>query len=334
METENRKKDIIKSLIKWVLLLLLTAFAYFKNREFMHRAFAEVGHTPLYVLLLAFLCGNLYFLFEGIVISRMTITSEVRVKVPQGIACGYMCEFYRLATLGNGSGIAQVYYYYTKGIPVSKGLGICISQYTFQKLTIGFMGIAGFFVLILTGNEKLLEYKGFMAAGAGVILAVCVFLFLIMVSKRISDLVMRAGRAVGRKIKPLEKKLDSAQKAIDSLQGQARIVWKNKSLLISVLLLDLFKQAAWYLIPGIVFFESHGANPLYCMALMAVCNMLAGVMVAPSGIGTLDYTCGLLFATLSPSGETVVAAILIYRLFTWFLPFLFGLPVALLYRKR
>ena len=334
MNNEEKKKTVIKNCIKWLLLLLLAGFAYIKNREFMHRAITEVGHTPLYVLLLAFLCGNLYFLFEGIVISRMTVTSEIRVNVPQGISCAYMCEFYRLATLGNGSGIAQVYYYYSKGLTVSRSLGICVSQYTFQKITISLMGIVSFFALVAAGDEKLLSYVGFMAAGAGVIFLICLFLFLIMVSRRVAELAKQVLTAIGARWKRFEKKTEDAKRAIDSLQDQARLVWGNKGLLITVILLDLLKQLSWYLIPGICFTAGYDVNLLYCTALMAVCNMLAGVMVAPSGIGTLDFTCALLFATLIPSGEVIAAAILIYRLFTWFLPFLCGLPIALLYRKK
>ncbi len=336
MEPENRKRDIIKSLIKWLVLLGLVAFAYVKNREFVHEAFTEVGHTPLYVLLLCFLLGNLYFLFEGYIISRMTEGSGVRVSLPQGIACGYMCEFYRLATLGNGSGIAQVYFYYTKGMSVPSALGVCISQYTFQKITIGIMGIAGFFVLLSIGNTELLQYAGSMALGAGMIAAICIFLFLIMVSKQISDAVMRIGRKLAGKKAWAHARLDKAQNAIDRLQNNARIVWGNKKLLITVILMDLAKQLSWYIIPGVVFMLSYGekSSLFVFVCLMAVCNMLAGVMVAPSGIGTLDFVFFTFFGAIVPQAQAVAAVIILYRLFTWFLPFVFGFPVALLYRKK
>ena len=333
MEKSTGKQTVLKNIIKWLILLLLAAFGYCYNREFIHDALSEVGHTPFFVLLLAFLLGNLYFLFEGVIISRMTVTGRIRVNVPRGIACGYMCEFYRLSTLGNGGGIAQVYYYYSYGIPVSEALGICISQYTFQKITIGLMGIVSFVFLVISGNRGIMKYAGYMAVGALMIAVVCAVLFLVMVSRRISEALLHLLDRMTKHWPRANKKLEELRTACDRLQTQARLVWSNKPLFFSVILLDLAKQISWYLIPGVYLSFTRGVSLLPCVGIMAVCNMLAGVMVAPSGIGTLDFVFGITFAKLVPNGEVVAAMLIIYRLFTWFLPFLFGLPVALCHKK-
>ena len=112
-------------------------------------------------------------------------------------------------------------------------------------------------------------------------------------------------------------------------------MWHDKKLFITVVVLNVLKFACWYLIPGVIFSKNFGLNPFMCMALMAVCNMLGCVMVAPSGIGTLDFVFALLFATVVSSAKAIAAAIVIYRFFTWVVPFVIGLiPAAFLNNKK
>ena len=326
-------KRTLGSLIKWIIILALLAFGFISNREFMHEAFLEIKSTPNTKLILIFLVSNLYFLAEGTIIHLMTGEDEKALTIFQGISCSYMCAFYRLATLGSGNGIAQIYYYKTKGIDVSKATGMSIVQYTFQKITIGIMGILAFLILIAFGNSSLLKYSWFMLAGALVISLICTVLFLVTVSKSISDFVLKIIRRIIKEKSRLYKKIDRLEHAINSLQTEGRLIWHDKKVFIIVVLLDIFKFCCWYIIPGILFVDTFDLNPLMCMALMAVCNMLGCVMVAPSGIGTLDFVFALFFKTLVKNGKAIAAAILIYRFFTWAVPFMIGLIPAAFLKK-
>jgi hypothetical protein len=240
-----------------------------------------------------------------------------------------MCAFYRLATLGSGNGIAQVYYYSVKGIDVSRATGLSITQYTFQKITVGVFGIVSFIILFLTGDRDILQYSGYMLAGAVVITIICLALFLIAVSKKISDFVMKLGYKLFKPGTKIYSKLTDAQNAIDNLQSQSRVIWKNKALFLQVAILNILKLSCWYAIPGVFFHYDYNVNILFCLALMAVVNMLGCVMLAPSGVGTLDFVFAIFFGAIIPDDNVVAAAIVIYRFFTWVIPFLIGLIPAL-----
>ncbi|MBQ9608807.1 MAG: flippase-like domain-containing protein [Lachnospiraceae bacterium] len=325
------QKKTLGSIIKWIIILALLAFGFISNREFMHDAFLEIKNTPNVKLILIFIVANLYFMAEGTIIHLMTGENEKALTIFQGISCSYMCAFYRLATLGSGNGIAQVYYYKTKGIDVSKGTGMSIVQYTFQKITIGIMGILSFLILIAFGNSNLLKYSWFMIAGVLVISIICIVLFLLTVSKKISVFVIALIRTIIKKESRLTPKIDKLDHAVNSLQTEGRIIWHDKKVFLIVVLLDILKFCCWYIIPGILFVDTFDLNPLMCMALMAVCNMLGCVMVAPSGIGTLDFVFALFFGTIVKNGKAIAAAIIIYRFFTWAVPFMIGLiPAAFL----
>lgn len=328
------KKKVWGNILKWMLILALLVFACIKNKEFMEKAVVEVADTSVWKLVVCFLLANIYFVAEGTIISRMTSTGEVRLRIGQSISCAYMCAFYRLATLGSGNGIAQLYYYNTKGIHVAEATGMALSQYTFQKITIGVMGVVSFAALIAFGDKSLLRYSGYMLAGVVVISFICLFLFVITVSKKISDWVMMLARAIVRKESKLYKKLDQAQSSIDSLQSQGRLIWHDKMLFVQVALLNVLKFACWYAIPGVLFLREFQVNLFMCLALMAVCNMLGCVMVAPSGVGTLDFVFTIFFGSVIPEADSVAAAIIIYRFFTWVVPFLIGLIPAVCLRRE
>lgn len=338
--TENKslnfdKKKIWGNIIKWVLILGLLTVACIMNKETMLDSLREVGHMPKGKLVLCLILGNMFFIAEGLIISRMTSTGNKQLTLGQGISCTYMCAFYRLTTLGSGNGIAQLYYYNTKGIPVAEATGMAVSQYAFQKITIGIFGVVSFIGVSVFGSHELLKYKWLMLGGVAVISFICLFLFLITVSKMISDFVMFLARKIVKPTWKLHAKLQPAQEAIDSLQAQGRLIWKDKKLFIQVVFLNVFKFSCWYIIPGVLFFGKYDINLLFALALMAVCNMIGCVMIAPSGVGTLDYVFGLLFGAIISNNEAIIAAMIIYRFFTWIVPFLIGMiPAAFLKKEK
>ncbi len=333
-ETSN-KKTIYSSLIKWGFIFALLAFAIIQNKEFALNAIREVKKTTFTEVFICITLANLYFVFEGFIISRTTKTGEPRLGVRKGIVCAYMCAFYRLATLGSGNGIAQLYYYNVNGISVSNGTGMALSQYTIQKITIALYGIFGFAGIILSGDSRILKYGKFMVLGTVVIGGICLFLILITVSKKISDFLMMLARKIVKEKSKLYPKLDVAQESINCLQNMARKMWSSKSLFFQVMLLNICKFTCWYSIPGILFFNDFpDVNLVICTLLMAICNMIGCVMVAPSGVGTLEFVFALFFGTIIPGAKAIAATIIIYRLFTWILPFAIGIIPALFVKKR
>lgn len=82
---------------------------------------------------------------------------------------------FRIATLGSGTGVAQLYYYNLHGIRVSTATGMSLAQYTFQKITIGLFGVVSFLLLILSGHSGIRKYAWYMFAGAVVISLICLF---------------------------------------------------------------------------------------------------------------------------------------------------------------
>ena len=189
-QSDKNQKMVLKSIAKWLVIFALIAFVCYKNQDLMLEALEEIQITPVWKLVVCLLLGNLYFIAEGCIISEMTNTCDHRLSVWQGITCAYLCTFFRIATLGSGTGVAQLYYYNLNGIRVSTATGMSLAQYTFQKITIGLFGVVSFLLLILSGHSGIRKYAWYMFAGAVVISLICLFLFILTVSKKFSDLIM------------------------------------------------------------------------------------------------------------------------------------------------
>ncbi|MGN0436625.1 MAG: hypothetical protein ACI4D8_08355, partial [Wujia sp.] len=207
-EAKKKKSSVKSNLLKWGFIIALIVFAAVYNKDFVGSAVKEIKATSKDALLLCAILANLYYVIEGYIISIITKTGPVRLSVAKGIVCAYMCAFYKLATLGSGNGIAQLYYYKINGINVSNATGMSISQYTFQKITIGIMGVICFIGLVLFGDERIQKYTGYMLAGTVVISLICLFLFIITVSKKISDFLIGLGRKLVKKGSKLYAQLD------------------------------------------------------------------------------------------------------------------------------
>ena len=68
-----------------------------------------------------------------------------------------------------------------------------------------------------------------------------------------------------------------------------------------------------------------------CLAIMSFVVAIAGVMVAPAGIGTLEFVFMLLFAGMA-SNDKLLLAILLYRFFAFVVPGLVGVIVVIVHK--
>lgn len=110
----------------------------------MQEALEEIQITPVWKLVMCLLLGNLYFIAEGCIISEMTNTCDHRLSVWQGIICAYLCTFFRIATLGSGTGVAQLYYYNLNGIRVSTATGMSSHNIHSRKLRLVYSALCHF----------------------------------------------------------------------------------------------------------------------------------------------------------------------------------------------
>lgn len=311
------------------MILILLVIVYFWKKEQLEEAFQEILEIPAWVNLLMLLAALVYFVWEGRVISDMTMADQGKaLSWFRGICCSFYCEFYRLITVGSATAVAQIFYYHTYGVTVPRATGLCLVQYTIQKAAICVLGTVSFLILVLIGQPGMLHYTGFVLAGIGITAVVVAVLMVIALSEKNAELVIRL---TGRVLKKYPEKQEHLAGQIRDFHREGRMIYQNRKQLGQVILLDFLKLAGWYFIPAILFTYTDGGNPLEYAMIMAVVNMLSGVMIAPAGVGTLEYVFGLFYKPLV--GNTSVSGVILYRFYIWFIPFFIG-AVAAAGRKK
>ena len=261
---------------------------------------------------------QLYYILDGI-ITKNIVEHEHKITYKQGIACTYYCAFFRVVTLGSGSGVAQVAYLTQCGMDMAKASSIAMIQYVLQKFTIVLLGLVSYFIFYKDINILLGEYSSYLLMGVIVALAIISFILIVASSKRFSNVVIAILRKIGNK--RFKEKIDMLEDKVVDLQMASRTLFRKKKLLIKVIVINAIKLISMFVVPYMILYNQ--INLTYTIGLFAVSHMLAGVMPTPAGYGSLDLMFVVLYGGIA---GVYVAAILIvlYRAVNTILSYVIG----------
>lgn len=267
----------------------------------------------------------LFFIMEGSIIYIMAAGIVPTYRLRDGIAVAYRCEFCRLITFGNGAGIAEIHYLHKKGIEPAAGTGISILQFVMKKIGVAVLGIIGFILLYCFSDTKTLfrEYTVFLVMGCIITTAIVFFLLLVTLSNKVMTFMLWSIDKISARFPSFAEKAASLKEQVCLLNESGHLFLCQKHTLIQIILCNLIKLAAIYCIPAYLLQGKCDTGFMECAAMMAAVYMLAGVIPAPSGIGSLEFVYLLFFGVLADSGD-IVPALLVFRFVTWIFPFMLG----------
>lgn len=324
-----------KDLIKWLLVIAAICAVCIWNREYIPDIIAQIRQTPAGLLALASLLALAYYFCEGRIISLLAVKYNPRFSVRSGMAGAFFCEFYRLLTLGSMTAVAEIYFLHTRKIPAAKGTGMCLVQYLIQRLTIAFLGILASVVVLLHYPKVIREHTGQIILSY--LLTVLVVLGLIFTgtcrqaTTRLFCFVERKSPRSPRIMSTLFK----AKTQADTLQSEVRdLLFRERGKMAKLFAYNLIKMICWFLIPAILLFDME--NPFAVVpqvSLTAMVFVLAGVIPAPGGIGSLEFVFVLLFGEIVAAAEAS-SVIILFRLLISVLPFLIGAAVVAVHRQE
>lgn len=329
-KTTNKKNR--SSIIKWLILLLMLFAALYFYRDSLHEIFEGVKALSAKTICVTFLFSFVYFITEGLIITIMAKPFSASFHFYNGISTAYICEFYRLLTLGSGAGIAELYYLQKGGVSYPNGIGTSMLQFVMKKIGIMTFGVIGFFFLLQhpVTKEVLHSYYGAMAGGCVVTILIVAALLIVTLSDAVKNLFLRILERIGNKFVTYQEKLEKLSENLILLNAAGKEVLTHKLRFLVIILLNLFKFFAIYAIPAYVLIGQCTLSVTEGIMLMAISYMLAGVLPAPSGIGSLEFVF-LLFFTRFAKESTAVPAILVFRLMIWIVPFAIGGILSLLH---
>ena len=247
------------------------------------------------------------------------------LSIRQGIRITFLCEFYRMITLGNGSGFAEIHYLHKNGMEAGSATVLTMIQYMLKRTAVMLLGTFGFAVLWREGDTRAVcrEYALFMAAGCGVTAGVILVFTALALSDRIASWAERLLEMLTRKLTSWEKRFSKWKEQIRLLNRSGKDFLKQKRRSLCALALQIVKMLLFYSIPASLLFVTTGISFAESILLMAVAYMLSGIIPAPSGAGALEFVFLLFFSHFTDSGRAL-SVILLFRFATWVLPFGIG----------
>lgn len=342
MRTGSGKK-IVRGLL--VLLLVVSLIFYRDSFREIWEGIRQVTAGELFVSILLAVMG---YVLEGMTIFIMMGAVIPAPSVWEGIFIAYVCEFYRLTTLGNGSGVAEIHYLCKygrrkndssssmgdkdsqrlqpeEGIATGSAVVLTMVQYMMKRIAIMGLGILGFLVLYQEENTLGLcrEYSVFVSIGCLVTAGIIGVFLAVSLSGRVAGAVLRLLEWISVKIPSKEGTFRKWKDQIVLLSQSGKCILRQKKRMLCAVFIQMGKLLMFY---GIVAYFLNGETSLTagrCLLLMALAFMLSGVIPAPSGAGALEFVFLLFFARFADTG-IAVTAILLFRFATWICPAVVG----------
>lgn len=316
----QNKKIIIKG---FLVFLLLVSLWYYRNS--LNDILEEIQKVTWAELGISILLSSLGYLLEGLTIWGMMKTVIPRATANDGIFIAFVCEFYRLTTLGNGSGVAQIHYLCKKNVEPGTAIVLTMIQYVMKRTAIMVLGIWGFLFLFRKDKTQKLcrEYAVFMGVGSLITTVIITLFVCIVCSKRVAEAVLGMVGWLSVKFPAQKENFEKWKEQILLLSKSGRSVLGQKKRMLSIFFMQSIKLLAFYAIPAYLFCGKINLGTIESVWLMAVAFMLAGVIPAPSGVGALEFVFLLFFNAFTDSGMSV-SVLLLYRFATWVYPAIVG----------
>ncbi|MBQ8945197.1 MAG: flippase-like domain-containing protein [Lachnospiraceae bacterium] len=311
-------------LIRWAVVAALLVFVFCWKKEEIYEAAGEIRHLPVTTVMICLVLAIMYFVFEGGVIMLISTENGRRLRFNQAFGCSLYHAFYKFVSLGVISGIAEVFYLHSEGISLGKSTGMSLIRYTLLRIATALIGVAGTVILAVNGHARLHSLRVFVILGMLVSLVIAFMMFAISFSHRFAVAVKRFAGFVFKK-NPGRR--DKVCVQIDRFNEAGKSTWRNKTEIVCGIVLSLLQLLCWNAIPAVIFASRFEVDFPECISVMTVVNMLGAVMIAPAGVGTLEYLFSLFYSGVY--GVMSTAALILYRFFTMVAPCIPGIAAVL-----
>lgn len=317
--------------MKLLLAAAIVAAIIYTFRDMVEPILEELGQTPLWVILVICGAGICYHLVEGWINCSFARQYQAAFTYRMGVESAFYCSFYRVATLGSGAGLAAVYYFNGKGIPVPKATGMYMVEYVIHKMSIALFSAVFFLISFGFMRDYYNEYFVMLLAGYGLTILIAAGLLLFCCSRVLHRLLIGLLDKINRRGR-FDAQAAMLREQCGIMETATAELMTRKKFILSIVGKNMLKFAFFYGIPYVILTQEYGLTLPQSWAVTSLSVMLAAVIPSPAGIGSSEFVLAALFAVLVGTGAAGSAALL-YRFATFVVPFLIGGIVVLVYKR-
>lgn len=329
---KNKKKHFITAILATLFLVMVLYLIF-------HDSLGEIK-TQLFqadkrALLILVIFGNLYILLDGWVLHYMIVKNHERCTLWQAVRLAYMVVFFNVTTFAAGTKPAQIYDLYQESqIKPGKSFGILMMEYVSHKLTIVLYAavMLCFFHTVLFQIPGL--EKNYLLAGFGISFAVLTFLTMFCINQKFAPWLLRCCEHI--KKESIKEKAKAGIAQLEEFSRVGSVVIKDKKQWIGLIFRNAVKMTCLYILPAVAIFAVTGKmlplSLLECLAFSSIMQLLIGVIPSSGGMGSTELLFLMLFGSMT--GKSVCgAAMILYRIATYYLPFLISIPLLFLGKR-
>ena len=323
---KNNKKNIFIIIIISALVVFLVLKDNFTEK--VHYLFSI---NPLY-LLLSFGLIIIYWILKGIALHYCVKQVEKKYTRKKGIKLMITTQlFHAITPFATGGQPWQIYRLKKEGIPLSKSTNIIIEDFITYQIALVLLGI----IAVISNNifnilpkDSTLGYL--VTIGFAINTLVVIMLFVVSFNKKCNKIIIKGTVSLLEKIRIIKDKQKIIKKSDEYLKNfhdSAKILLKNKLILLKTIGLNFIALSIQYLIPFTLMLGLNTyINPLYIICTSAYVMLIDSIIPTPGSTGGLEYGFMSFFKNFIKNPQLSIIMI-VWRIVTYY----FGIIVGLIF---
>ena len=333
---KNKIKYIFNFLLIAIVLSIVLYFSLKDNYQEIISTILKMNYIWIFVAILALiiyrLCASLghYYIIKA---------NNGKVSYLKCFQINLMILFFHgITPFAGGGQPMEIYFLHKEGIPVTKATNITLQNFIVYQIALILTGLIALIynhIFNVFPNDSLIKYL--VVLGFTINTLVLVVTFILSFGKKTNKFIIEKGIHFLAKIKIIkeEKKTqEKCQKYLQSFHDNAIELKKNKKIVAFMVLINIIGLMTMYSMPYPIL-RGMGININIFKVITAIAYvMIIGSFVPiPGGTGGIEYSFIFFFQYLI-SGSILHAAMLVWRLISYYLGMVFGAFALALYRKR
>lgn len=333
---KNKIKYIFNFLLIAIVLSIVLYFSLKDNYQEIISTILKMNYIWIFAAILALiiyrLCASLghYYIIKA---------NNGKVSYLKCFQINLMILFFHgITPFAGGGQPMEIYFLHKEGISVTKATNITLQNFIVYQIALiitGLMALIYNHIFNVFPNDSLIKYL--VVLGFTINTLVLVVTFILSFGKKTNKFIIEKGIHFLSKIKIIkeEKKTqEKCQKYLQSFHDNAIELKKNKKIVAFMVLINIIGLMTMYSMPYPIL-RGMGININIFKVITAIAYvMIIGSFVPiPGGTGGIEYSFIFFFQYLI-SGSILHAAMLVWRLISYYLGMIFGAIALSLYRKK
>ena len=314
-----------------ILMFITVLILFFVLKDNFLDIMNEILKMNIWLLLLAVIVIFLYWSFKALSTYLIARKYSKTIKLSTLIKQTIITQFFNgITPFSTGGQPMQVYMLTKNKISLANSTNIILQDFIVYQIALVLFGL---FAIIMNANFNFFSnstyLKKFVILGFMVNSLICIGVFILCFSKKVSRYLLKVGVNFGCKFKIIKNKdkvLEKGKEKIKEFQDSAKIYIKSKKLFVTGILVNILALALIYSIPLVLI---KGMNISANIGLLTVIVSSAYVLLIgsfvpiPGGSGGIEFAFLQFFGNFLFNAE-LSALLLVWRFITYYLGIIIG----------